>query len=645
MQQPPSGEPPASQPPEPKQLQLVVHAGPLAGKGFPITGRALTFGRDPDNDITLDDSEVSRHHARLFRQNDQIIIEDLGSTNGTLINGKRITGPHILQPADIISIGSSVFGVRGFAAPHTVSVTQVSSEKPPFAPYPPAPPPPERPVPPKPAPSAGPRVPPKRTSGLSALAIGGLLAAVIIILIGAAITAYFIARTPGPETAGAPTVVITAPLPGSEFKVNSPVTVQATASDPAGVVRMELWVSGVKTAESVSPLAQGQPTLTASFKWTPDVPGTYTLEIKAFNEPGNTGNPGLVTINVVAGEPPTPTPTDTPTPQPPTATVPATPSLVAQTDLNVRAGPGTNYNVIGLLPVGAPADVVGRSEDGQWWQIRFDLAENGLGWVSADPAFATTANVDNVQVAPAPPTATPTPTNTPAPTDTPVPTDTPTPTSIPPTNTPTPTATPTGEPVVIQFEVSPPTIEGGECVNITWNVSGVKAIYYGAEGVTGTDSRQDCPKDSQTYTLRIVLKDDTEQIEERAVEVVNPIVSAGTLVVDPNQTVDFDDGAVPGDDFVWNVNNGIRQFEAQAGVQLAPMEDVSNLKNLTLAECAAASFGAYTFIDGSDVVLDPVNQLIPGRAACYRTTAGRLGKMRFPEASTGSLTVEWLTWK
>ena len=96
---------------QPQQLQVVVHAGPLAGKGFPITGDILTIGRDPDNNISLDDEQVSRHHARLIRQDDQIILEDLGSTNGTLVNGKPITGQHALQPADIISIGSSVFGV------------------------------------------------------------------------------------------------------------------------------------------------------------------------------------------------------------------------------------------------------------------------------------------------------------------------------------------------------------------------------------------------------------------------------------------------------------------------------------------------------------------------------------------------------
>ena len=122
MERPTEFEPDQSRQPDQRQLQLVVHAGPLAGKGYPITSQMLTFGRDPDNDITLDDNEVSRHHARLLQRDDEIILEDLGSTNGTLVNGRPITGQHVLQPADIISIGSSVFGVRGFAAPATMGV-------------------------------------------------------------------------------------------------------------------------------------------------------------------------------------------------------------------------------------------------------------------------------------------------------------------------------------------------------------------------------------------------------------------------------------------------------------------------------------------------------------------------------------------
>ena len=168
-----------------QQLQLVVHAGPLAGKGFPIKGDTLTIGRDPDNDISLDDEQVSRHHARLLRQEDQIIIEDFGSTNGTLVNGKPIVGQKVLQPADIISIGSSVFGVKGFAAPRTMGMTQLSSEPPPFPPPVQAPPVSPTPAPVSPPPASRRSAEPSK---VTLVAVGGALALIVTIIIIAAFT-------------------------------------------------------------------------------------------------------------------------------------------------------------------------------------------------------------------------------------------------------------------------------------------------------------------------------------------------------------------------------------------------------------------------------------------------------------------------
>ena len=123
---------------------------------------------------------------------------------------------------------------------------------------------------------------------MTLLAIGGALALVVTILIIAIFVAYyFLAGDRG--TAGIPQVAITAPTGGSQVQVNQPVTVQATASDPAGVVRMELWVSGQKISEASSPSQNGQPTLTASFQWTPPAPGSYTLEIRAYRKRTNHG--------------------------------------------------------------------------------------------------------------------------------------------------------------------------------------------------------------------------------------------------------------------------------------------------------------------------------------------------------------------
>ncbi|MCL4303048.1 MAG: FHA domain-containing protein [Anaerolineae bacterium] len=636
---------PAANNPNSSQLQLVVHAGPLAGKGYPITGNTLTFGRGSDNDIVLDDTQVSRNHARLIRQGDEVIIEDLGSTNGTLVNGKPVVGQHILQPADIISIGSSVFGVKGFAAPSTIGVTQISMEKrtypPPIPSAPPSPPRIPSPPPRRPAPAAQ-KAEPAR---LNMLVMGGLIALILVVVIIAAVTAYFLTQDRGSGVAGIPTVVITAPTANSQVQINVPVTVQATASDPSGVKRMELWVSNIKTADAVSPVDQGQATLTASFQWTPPAPGTYTLEVKAFNSQGQVSAPTTVTVNAV-GESAAETPTPPPTPDTPTPTVPTNPSLTTKTDLNVRSGPGTQYDLLGLLPAGVTVEIVGRDEARQWWQVRFSPAADGIGWVAADPAFSTTANVDNVAVAQAPPT----PTGTPTPTDTPVPpTSTPTVTNIPapptPTDTPTLTPTATGQPTLIEFNVSPTNIQGGECVNITWSVSGVREVYFEDQGVGGQANFTDCPEESKTYDFRVIRQDGSEYREEIRVEVNNPVVSAGSTEIPADETIDLDDGDIPGNDFRWEVDGDTRLFRARDGVQLAPMRDLSDLRNLSKGDCESAAFGVYDVIDGSDDASDPTNTLIEGRSACYRTSEGRLGKLWFPNGVSRDLDIEWVTWQ
>jgi hypothetical protein len=91
--------------------------------GGPTTGRQISL----DDDFVIGrsetgmgnlggDTEISRRHAR-FRQLDggQILVEDLGSTNGTLVNGQRISGPHVLSPGDQITLGKTTLQLEGAA--------------------------------------------------------------------------------------------------------------------------------------------------------------------------------------------------------------------------------------------------------------------------------------------------------------------------------------------------------------------------------------------------------------------------------------------------------------------------------------------------------------------------------------------------
>ncbi len=91
-----------------KAFQLVVRSGPTPGKVYPIMKNEVIIGRDPNADILVNDAEVSRHHASIKLTPDGYVIEDLGSTNGTVINGDRLAGPHLLRAGEIVSLGEHI---------------------------------------------------------------------------------------------------------------------------------------------------------------------------------------------------------------------------------------------------------------------------------------------------------------------------------------------------------------------------------------------------------------------------------------------------------------------------------------------------------------------------------------------------------
>ena len=89
-------------------FQLTMRSGPTPGKTYPIEQEELLLGRDLANDIAISDPEVSRRHARFSMQNENVLVEDLGSTNGTFLNGERISSPQQLRAGDVITLGESI---------------------------------------------------------------------------------------------------------------------------------------------------------------------------------------------------------------------------------------------------------------------------------------------------------------------------------------------------------------------------------------------------------------------------------------------------------------------------------------------------------------------------------------------------------
>jgi FHA domain len=90
---------------------LVEHApGHESGTAYDLSGGA-TLGRG-DVEIRLDDPFASSHHARIGRQGHVLVIEDLGSTNGTYLNEEPLGGPQPLRPGDRIRIGDCEFSYQ-----------------------------------------------------------------------------------------------------------------------------------------------------------------------------------------------------------------------------------------------------------------------------------------------------------------------------------------------------------------------------------------------------------------------------------------------------------------------------------------------------------------------------------------------------
>ncbi|MGQ9910536.1 MAG: FHA domain-containing protein [Candidatus Flexifilum sp.] len=91
-----------------ESFRLVVRRGPQPNQIYELSKDVVTLGRDITNDITINDPEVSRHHMRLMRGAGGYTVEDLGSTNGTFVNGQRVSAPRPLRPGDMVGLGETV---------------------------------------------------------------------------------------------------------------------------------------------------------------------------------------------------------------------------------------------------------------------------------------------------------------------------------------------------------------------------------------------------------------------------------------------------------------------------------------------------------------------------------------------------------
>ncbi len=213
--------------------QITGLQGEQANRSTTIGEAPITFGRNPDNTIVLNSGRSSRRHAEIRRAGSEYVLSDLGSANGTFVNGQRLTAPHTLRPGDSFQIGDDTFrfdappGATLIAAPAispTVPVGDVPS------------------IPPQPTPGVYvgtlPNTPPiqaaapKRGIGRTLLMVLGLAALVLTVTcIGGVM---LIARS-GPRGPASPTsVAVRTPQPTNTTGSTGNNGTQATPQPAAG---------------------------------------------------------------------------------------------------------------------------------------------------------------------------------------------------------------------------------------------------------------------------------------------------------------------------------------------------------------------------------------------------------------------------
>jgi len=506
-------------------ITLSVQQGTQRGQRFSVTKDSIVIGRVAGSDVVISDPEVSRRHASITWERGQPVIRDLGSTNGTFINGVRLTGPQALRDGDTIGLGKVQLG---FQCPAVAEAYPTVAR--------PAPPPPAYAPPPAPPAEAG-----RGPGGLSWLALGLFGLAVVILLVVAAIGAYLYTQQDKKEIAGGvPTVVINSPPSGSQVQVGQEVIVQATATDSRGVTQVELLVNGVLYHSDVSPSPQGQSPFISRQSWRAPAAGTYTLMVKAYNAAGGISQPAAITVNVTGvatptpGQPtatpgePTATPTVTSTPVPGMPTATWTPEVVTETPTTVPTVCTLDAAFVAdvTVPDGTVFEPGARID--KIWRIRNSGScpwESGYTWVfvsgeqmgaaasQAVPAVAAGGNVD-IGVTMYAPSTPGTYTgywrmkspggqvfgqtcsvgivvSSPA--------------------TATPTATPTSPPTPgaeISLTVDRDHINAGECTWVRARVEHVRAAYLDGEPVIGGYKEKEvCPCNDTTYTLHVELTD------------------------------------------------------------------------------------------------------------------------------------------
>jgi hypothetical protein len=238
------------------------------GQRFSAAGPLITIGREPGNDIVVNDPEVSRRHFSLTWDGRRYIIQDLGTANGTFVNGARLTATQALQSGDVIGLGATMALTFQTIAPAAAADTAIRAVK-----------------------RGG------KGKGWAALPLLAIALAVCGLLAVAAAAGYYFLR---PKAAGLPLVLIDSPRHGEQVEVGREMTIHAVARDAGKVARVELWIDGQLHQAQDSSLPGGTSPFPLLVRWQPTSAGNHTLTARAINTQGGRAQ-AAISVQAVQG--------------------------------------------------------------------------------------------------------------------------------------------------------------------------------------------------------------------------------------------------------------------------------------------------------------------------------------------------------
>ncbi len=244
---------------------LEVRGGALVGMSFPLVKQEVTIGRSEDNDITIPDSMVSHRHARITIRMEAVIIDDLDSTNGTIVNGNNIQS-HILQEGDHILIGSTELAYHPGAFSDLGAASDEATSK-------------------------------KRFMTMPVLI--GIIIAGLLLVAGLATTFFVLKGKEEAKDTTPPQVEIIRPAPSSRVEMGfapgaaASIDIEVEASDEVELNKVDILINGEKVATFKS---DEGPVFAHSY--VVSRADTYAIKAVAYDAAGNETESSVASIEV-----------------------------------------------------------------------------------------------------------------------------------------------------------------------------------------------------------------------------------------------------------------------------------------------------------------------------------------------------------